>query len=67
MEYDAKSDVWSLGCILYELCTLRPPFSADSHMELVNSVTSGHLPRIPANYSDDLFTLISALLQVDVR
>jgi len=65
-EYNDKSDVWSLGCILYELCSLRPPFHADSHLDLVKKVTSGRLQRIPAGYSDDLFVLISTLLEVDV-
>jgi len=65
-EYNDKSDVWSVGCILYELSALRPPFHADSHLALVKNITSGHLQRIPARYSDDLFALISALLQVDV-
>ena len=29
--YDTKSDVWSLGCIAYELCTLKSPFKSDNN------------------------------------
>jgi len=41
--YDYKSDLWSVGCILYELCTLRPPFRAQSLDQLCRNVIKGIL------------------------
>jgi NIMA (never in mitosis gene a)-related kinase len=39
--YDFKSDIWSVGCIIYELCTLKPPFRGSNLQELFKSVTKG--------------------------
>jgi len=43
MAYDHKSDIWSLGCVLYECCALKPPFRADDMEELYKKVTKGFL------------------------
>lgn len=62
--YDSKSDVWSLGCILYEMAGLKPPFRADTMEGLYKKVIKGDFERIPSCYSQDLSTIISLMLQV---
>jgi NIMA (never in mitosis gene a)-related kinase 1/4/5 len=41
LPYDSKVDVWSLGCVLYELTTLQPPFEAENMQELSSKVLKG--------------------------
>ena len=63
--YDSKSDVWSLGCVIYEMITLRPPFQAKSMEELYKKVMRGNYPRIPSKYSEDLSDTIKLMIQVE--
>ena len=63
--YDNKSDVWSLGCVIYEMITLRPPFQAKSMEELYKKVMRGMYPRISSKFSEDLSDAIKLMIQVE--
>jgi len=40
--YDTKSDIWSLGCVLYETAGLKPPFRAHDMSSLYKKVLNGN-------------------------
>jgi len=54
MPYDNRSDVWSAGCVLYEMITKQPPFRAQTMKGLYAKVLSGKYGPIPAHYTDDM-------------
>jgi len=61
--YTFKSDVWSLGCVLYELCVLKHAFSADNLLGLVYKIVSDKYEPIPERYTQQLNTLIQRMLE----
>ena len=64
--YSYKSDLWSIGCVIYELCELKPPFHGKDLDELYENVCKGKPKRINKIYTDELWQMILMLLQVDV-
>lgn len=62
-----QSDVWSLGCVIYELCAKHPPFQAKSHMQLSQRIKEGTYPPLPSVYSDLLGSTIASCLAQDFR
>lgn len=63
--YDNKSDIWSLGCVIYEMCALVPPFRADDMNGLFKRVLKGSYPQIPTHYSMEMRSVIKSLIQVN--
>ena len=63
--YNEKSDVWALGCILYELCTFKHPYNAKNQPALFLKIISGNYDPIGDNYnySNDLKKMIESLLE----
>lgn len=64
-KYTLKSDIWSLGCIIYELCTREPPFNAKTHFQLVQKIKDGKIAPLPTVYSTELFAIIKDCLRVN--
>ncbi len=60
--YNHKSDVWALGCILYELCTLKHAFDAKSLNGLASKILKGTYPAIPRSYSTHTRKLVKDML-----
>ena len=64
-KYDNKSDIWSLGCVLYELATLKHAFDANNMHALVLKIMRGKYPPPPSSYSAELRALITDMLNRD--
>ncbi|XP_043827725.1 serine/threonine-protein kinase Nek1 isoform X3 [Dromiciops gliroides] len=65
--YNNKSDIWALGCVLYEMCTLKHAFEAGNMKNLVLKIISGSFPPVSLHYSYDLRSLLSHLFKRNPR
>ncbi|KAI9343471.1 kinase-like domain-containing protein [Zopfochytrium polystomum] len=64
-QYNSKSDIWALGCVIYELCSLEPPFQSKTQAGLEQKIKQGKFEPLPGMYSADLNGVIRAMLNVN--
>ena len=67
--YDFKSDIWSLGCMLYELAMLKSPFKSEglNLYSLFQKISQGDFQPLPENYSEDLRSLTYSMISTDAK
>eukprot|EP00938_MAST-03A_sp_MAST-3A-sp1_P002398 g2398.t1 len=66
--YNQKSDVWALGCLLYEMLALEVPFKAKDIMNLMRMIMFRHpQPIRGGNYSSSMRNLVKSLLAKDPK
>ena len=63
LPYSTASDVWSVGCVVYELAMLRHTFDGSNLLSLVYAILQGDYERVGAPYSPELSQLVDACLQ----
>ena len=63
--YGLKSDIWSLGCVLYEIISLHCPFRGENIVELYNKIIIGEFSRIPNKFSDELNWIVLHMINSD--
>lgn len=62
--YDKKTDIWSMGVMLYELCSLKPPFDAPSIHMLSMKIVRGIYSPLPSCFSADIKNLVKQMLEL---
>ena len=63
--YSFKSDIWSIGCILYQMAALEMPFQGKNIKEVYYNLKKVNIPPLPEIYSEELMIMIKKLLQLD--
>lgn len=61
-KYNQKSDMWALGCVLYEMLTLRKVFDATNPLRLVSDIVKGEYEDISPQYTSEMSSLVTILL-----
>ena len=66
-DYNAKADIWSLGCVIFELCNLKQPFQASGLDKLYKKVQSKSIESFDGFYSKQLQEMVHMCLTLDYQ
>ena len=62
LPHSTKSDVWALGCILFELTTLKRAFDGSSLPSVIVKILHGSIQPLPSKYSSSVRKLVQSML-----
>ncbi|NXA93306.1 NEK11 kinase, partial [Melanocharis versteri] len=60
--YNTKSDIWSLGCILYEMCCMNHAFTGQNFLSVMLKIVEGETPSLPDRYPSKLNAVLCSML-----
>jgi NIMA (never in mitosis gene a)-related kinase len=60
--YDQSSDIWALGCLLYQLASGNAPFLASNQLALGNKIVNSEPPPLPNRFSPAFVNLVRMML-----
>jgi NIMA (never in mitosis gene a)-related kinase len=63
--YNEKSDIWSIGCLLYQMATLSPPFPTSNMLALAKNIVEGRFKPLPDTCSPMLRETVARCLTAD--
>ena len=64
-DYDSKTDIWSLGCILFQLCNFDFPFNAYKEEKLIQNIQQGRHKQMDMRNSQEIRDLYEVCMNKD--